>query len=124
VRATLRRSAPSPGHRDDPGRWWHGTTGTHIVRLLRDRGERVRVLTRDLKRAAHLDGVALVEGDIQDRTAVLRAVQGVTTVVSAVQGFAGPGDISLEAIDRDGNHLLFKAAREAGVVHGILISIA
>ncbi|GAC1653384.1 MAG: hypothetical protein NVS9B1_02500 [Candidatus Dormibacteraceae bacterium] len=44
--------------------------------------------------------------------------------MSLVQGFAGPGNISLESIDRDGNRLLFEAARQAGAEHGILASIA
>ena len=100
-----------------------GTTGTHIVRLLRARGEKVRVLTRQAKRASHLEGVEVVEGDVRDPEAVRRAVQGSRVVISAIQGFAGPGDISLESIDRDGNHNLFHAAREAGAEHAILISI-
>lgn len=100
-----------------------GTTGTHIVRLLRARGEEVRVLTRRAKRAAHLRGVEVVEGDVRHPEAVRRAVRGARTVISAIQGFAGPGDISLESIDRDGNHNLFHAAREAGAEHAILISI-
>ncbi len=100
-----------------------GTTGTHIVRLLRARGEDVRVLTRQAKRAAHLQAVEVAEGDVRDPEAVRRAVRGARVVISAIQGFAGPGDISLESIDRDGNHNLFHAAREAGAEHAILISI-
>lgn len=101
-----------------------GTTGTHVVSLLRARGERVRVLTRERRRASHLHGVEIVEGDVRNADAVRRAVDGTRTVVSLIQGFAGPGDISLESIDRDGNRLLFDAADEAGAEHGILASIA
>lgn len=101
-----------------------GTTGTRVVSLLRTRGERVRVLTRERSRAAHLQDVEVVEGDVRDPEAVRRSVEGTRAVVSLVQGFAGPGDISLESIDRDGNRLLFDAARQAGAEHGILVSIA
>jgi NADH dehydrogenase len=101
-----------------------GTTGTHLVRLLRARGENVRVLTRKPSRASHLEGVEVVVGDVRDADVVRRAATGVGTVVSLVQGFAGPGEISLESIDRDGNRNLFNAASEAGVEHGILASIA
>ncbi len=101
-----------------------GTTGTHVVSLLQARGERVRVLTRERSRASHLQGVEIVEGDVRNPEAVRRSVQGTRAVVSLIQGFAGPGDISLESIDRDGNRLLFDAAHEAGAEHGIMVSIA
>jgi uncharacterized protein YbjT (DUF2867 family) len=101
-----------------------GTTGTRAVSLLRARGESVRVLTRERSRASHLQGVEIVEGDVRDPEAVRRAVDRTRVVVSLVQGFAGPGDISLESIDRDGNRLLFDAARQAGAEHGVLVSIA
>ena len=101
-----------------------GTTGTYVVSLLQKRGEMVRVLSREQSRAAHLHGVEVVEGDVRDREAVRRAVAGTRVVVSLVHGFAGPGDISLESIDRDGNRILFDEARKAGAEHGILVSIA
>jgi uncharacterized protein YbjT (DUF2867 family) len=101
-----------------------GTTGTYAVSLLRARGETVRVLTRKRRRAAHLYGVEVIEGDVRDPEAVRRAVDGARVVVSLVQGFAGPGNISLESIDRDGNRILFDEARKAGAEHGILASIA
>ena len=101
-----------------------GTTGTFAVSLLQARDERVRVLTRHLSRAAHLQDVEVIEGDVRDREAVRRAVHGTRVVVSLIQGFAGPGDISLESIDRDGNRILFDEARKAGAEHGILVSIA
>jgi uncharacterized protein YbjT (DUF2867 family) len=101
-----------------------GTLGSQVVRLLLERGERVRVLTRDPARAAHLpDAVQVLTGDLGDPAAVAAAVHGCATVVSAVHGFAGPGRPSPEAIDRDANHALIQAAADAGVQHLILVSV-
>jgi NADH dehydrogenase len=45
-------------------------------------------------------------------------------VISAVQGFAGPGDVSPETVDRGGNDNLIQASERAGVSRFILLSIA
>jgi uncharacterized protein YbjT (DUF2867 family) len=85
----------------------------------------VRVLTRDRSRAAHLAGMGLeiAEGDVRDAVAVQRAMAGARTVVSAIQGFACTKDGSPATIDRDGNHNLILAAREASVEHFVLVSV-
>ena len=101
-----------------------GTLGSQVVRLLVERGESVRVLTRDPARAAHLpDAVDVLTGDLGDPAAVAAAVHGCATVVSAVHGFAGPGKPSPEAIDRDANRALIRAAAAAGVQHLVLVSV-
>ena len=92
-----------------------GRLGTLVVNHLAGRGLDVRVLTRDPRRAAHLAGRAeVVTGDVRDPSAVAAAVGGAKVVVSAVQGFAGPGDISPATVDRDGNANLTDAAKAAG----------
>jgi dihydroflavonol-4-reductase len=55
-----------------------GFIGTHLVRLLLDRGESVRVLERPGARVEHLPRgrIELVNGDIRDRAAVREAVRG------------------------------------------------
>jgi ketosteroid isomerase-like protein len=54
-----------------------GTLGTQVVRRLSDRGLRVRVLTRDPTRAAHLPAtVQTLTGDLRDPAAVAAAVRG------------------------------------------------
>ena len=69
-----------------------GRLGTRAVARLLDRGSTVRVLTREPGRAAHLpEGVQVVVGDVRERATLEPAVDGVTQVVSAIQGFAGPG---------------------------------
>ena len=92
---------------------------------MRQRGQEVRVLTRDRSRAAHLagTGVEIVEGDVRDLAAVQRAVAGSQTVVSAIQGFAGTKDGSPSTIDRGGNRNLIQSAREAGFEHFVFVSV-
>jgi NADH dehydrogenase len=89
-----------------------GRLGTLVVSGLAGRGLKVRVLTRAPARASHLAGVAaeIVRGDVRDRPTIERAMAGVDTVVSAVQGFAGPGRVSPASVDRDGNAHLIDAA--------------
>lgn len=92
-----------------------GTLGSLVVGRLTGRGLPVRVLTRDLKRAGHLaDRVELVEGDARDRETVRQAVNGVSIVVSAIQGLAGSGGVSPASVDRDGNINLIDAAAGEG----------
>lgn len=94
-----------------------GRLGTLLVRRLATAGVSVRVITRDRDRAAHLSDahVEVVAGvDVRDPDSLARAVRGAEIVVSAVQGFAGPGRVSPASVDRDGNIHLIDAARAAG----------
>jgi uncharacterized protein YbjT (DUF2867 family) len=101
-----------------------GTLGSQVVRLLLEQGERVRVLTRDPARAASVpDAVHVLTGDLRNPAAVAAAVRGCTTVVSAVHGFVGPGKPSPQAIDRDANRALIRAAADADVQHLVLVSV-
>jgi uncharacterized protein YbjT (DUF2867 family) len=102
-----------------------GTLGTRVVRMLTAHGLRVRVLTRDPGRARHLKGVLveIVEGDVRDLPSVERAMDGVLTVVSAIQGFQGPGNVSPRTVDYEGNSNLIRAAREAEASRFILVSV-
>jgi uncharacterized protein YbjT (DUF2867 family) len=101
-----------------------GTLGSSLVSLLAERGEQVRVLTRDRARAARLDTRAEVAvGDTGDPQALRRAVTGVRTVVSAIHGFAGTPGATPASVDRDGNRNLVRAALAAGAGHMILISV-
>jgi NADH dehydrogenase len=93
-----------------------GRLGSVVVPRLAARGLDVRVLTRDPARARHLGDAAtsIVRGDVRDRASVERAMQGVSTVVSAVHGFAGPGRVTPASVDRDGNANLVDAAAAVG----------
>src|SRR5207302_6279497 len=59
-----------------------GFIGSHLVRLLVERGEAVRILEHPAAPVAHLplQRIALLRGDIRDRVAVRRAVAGCRAV--------------------------------------------
>ena len=93
-----------------------GRLGSIVVADLAVRGVAVRVLTRDPARARHLDGlgVEVVVGDVRDAASLSAALADVTTVVSAVHGFAGPGRVTPRTVDREGNAHLVTAAEAVG----------
>jgi uncharacterized protein YbjT (DUF2867 family) len=68
-----------------------GRLGSELVRRLTVQGERVRVLTRDPARAAHLTGAEGVVGDVRNPADLSAAVQDVAAVVSAITGFIWRG---------------------------------
>ncbi len=102
-----------------------GTLGRSLIPRLVRRGESVRVLTRDDPGGARAlpAAVEMAVGDVRDRAAVDRAMIGVRTVVSAIQGFGGPGAGGVRAIDGQGNANLIAAAEAAGVDRFVLLSI-
>jgi uncharacterized protein YbjT (DUF2867 family) len=89
-----------------------GTLGTRLVPLLVRYGLPVRVLTRDPARATKLagQGIEVARGDVRDPGSVAAALDGASTVVSAVHGFAGPGGVSPASVDQAGNACLIGAA--------------
>lgn len=93
-----------------------GHLGQRVVRRLLDHGHPVRVMARHAQVAGDLAaaGAQISPGDIRDAADVDAAMEGVSLCVSAVQGFAGPGHQSPEAVDRDGNTTLVDVARRAG----------
>jgi uncharacterized protein YbjT (DUF2867 family) len=101
-----------------------GRLGSLLVQRLVAGGATVRVLTRTRARAAHLDAalVEIVEGDVRVASDAQRAAAGARVVVSAVHGFAGPGDVSPASVDREGNRHLVDAAARAGATV-ILMSV-
>jgi uncharacterized protein YbjT (DUF2867 family) len=101
-----------------------GRLGTRVVKRLAARDLDVRVLTRDPARARHLSGYAaeVISCDVRNRASVQSALRGATTIVSAVHGFAGPGRVSPQSVDRDGNANLVDTAAELGV-DVVLVSV-
>ena len=93
-----------------------GRLGSLLVRSLLARKLEVRVLTRDPARAQSLAalGADIIQGDVQNAADVACAVAGADTVVSAMHGFAGPGRVSPETVDRAGNITLINAAANVG----------
>jgi uncharacterized protein YbjT (DUF2867 family) len=101
-----------------------GRLGTLLTARLAARGADVRILTRKSERATHVMGehVEVVEGDVRDPESLKAALVGAEHVVSAIQGFAGPGGVSPRSVDRDGNMNLIDAAARAGA-HVVLMSV-
>jgi NADH dehydrogenase len=97
-----------------------------LVGRLTALGLRVRVMTRDPKRAQHLAGenVEIVVGDLRDSGAVGRAMTGVQVVVNAAQGgFRASGGSTPASVDGEGSSQLIAAAQANGVEHFVLLSI-
>jgi nucleoside-diphosphate-sugar epimerase len=65
-----------------------GSFGRAVVHELLQRGHPARCLVRDLDKAATLlgqaPGLELIQGDVQDQNAVVRAAEGCKTIVHAV----------------------------------------
>ncbi len=95
-----------------------GFIGWHVAAQLLQRGEPVRLLVRDPARVCELDGVEdLVEGDLRDRSAVERAVQGVEIVyhVAADYRLWVPDPSEMFRTNVEGTRNLLAAAKKAGV---------
>lgn len=96
-----------------------GFIGSHLARALAKRGDDLRLLLRRTSRTDHLDGLDYerATGDVTDRRAVRRAMEGVERV------FHVAGRTSLRAQDRDavwdtnvkGARIIFDEALAAGV---------
>jgi NADH dehydrogenase len=101
-----------------------GRLGTLVVPALAERGEQVRVLTRDPRRAAHLVGqrVEVATADLRERDATQAALAGAGCVLAAAHGFIGPRGVTPTSVDRDGNRHLIDAARTHGA-EVVLMSI-
>jgi dihydroflavonol-4-reductase len=93
-----------------------GFIGRHLVRLLLERGEAVRVL--DTASAPGLaSGVEVIRGSITDPTAVHEAVGGVRFVfhVAGHPRLWSARKADFDAINREGTRVVLAAARQAGV---------
>lgn len=101
-----------------------GHLGPQLVGRLLDRGLSVRVLTRDPDRARTRlgPGPELVIGDARNIGELGAALTGIDSVVSAMTGF-GPGGQGTQAVDRDGNRNLIRAAQATGVRRFVLVSM-
>ncbi len=78
-----------------------GRLGTLLVQRLLERGECVRVLTRDPERAKHLAGAEIYVGDVRQPDTLGGFVTGASVIVSAVHGYVGTGGVSPANVDRD-----------------------
>lgn len=98
-----------------------GTLGPLLIPLLLQRGEPVRVVTRDPVAAiGKVSDAEVVAADATRQDDARRAVAGARVVVSAMSGFATAG---VRAVDAEGNRVLAVAAADAGVEQLVLLSV-
>ncbi|HEY0941472.1 MAG TPA: NAD(P)H-binding protein [Steroidobacter sp.] len=89
-----------------------GKVGRELVKLLLDRGQAVRALTRHPETARLPGGVEVVRGDLDDAEAIERALAGIDRMF-----FMGP-DTSLPAQAAN----LARAARSSPLRHVVMLS--
>jgi dihydroflavonol-4-reductase len=107
-----------------------GKVGNAVARALHARGDRVRVLVRDVDRARSLlpSEVQMVRGDVTDPASVAEAVSGCELVFNAMgipeQWLRDSGEF--DRVNARGTENVVRAAREAGarrVVHTSTIDV-
>jgi uncharacterized protein YbjT (DUF2867 family) len=107
-----------------------GDLGGRIATRLAQRGIPFRALVRPGSDAAALRaaGAQLVTGDLTDRASLDRAMTRATTVITTANAIgrmlSGTRDLSIDAVDRDGNVSLVRAAEAAGVQRFVFVSAA
>jgi dihydroflavonol-4-reductase len=99
-----------------------GLVGSHVTRLLVQRGDSVRALVRDrspLDELAGLD-VELAYGDVLDRGSVRRAMQGVQRVfhVAGLTSLRTSAD-KVFAVNVGGTRIVLEEALRAGVARAV-----
>ena len=101
-----------------------GKVGSRLTQRLAQRGDYVRALVRDAKRAASLRGdrVELVEGDLLQADSLAAAVRGVEAVVHCAAFFRGATAEQAHAVNDLGTQHLAGAARAASVKRFVFTS--
>jgi dihydroflavonol-4-reductase len=102
-----------------------GFIGSHVVKLLVERGDEVCALVRPSSRLDALEGLAVknLRGDIRDRRAVRRAMRGMERVfhVAGTANFAMPRQ-EMFAVNVEGTRIVLEEALRAGVERAVYTS--
>ena len=101
-----------------------GFVGGHLVDALRRRGDEVTALARSAHKAAALAplGVRVVAGNLHDRAALQRAVEGQDVIYHVAGIVAGRNEAHFLAANRDGTRNLVEAAESVGAGRFVLVS--
>ena len=101
-----------------------GFVGSHLTEALRRRGDDVTALARSASKAPALEqlGLRLVPGDLHDRAALQRAVEGQEVVYHVAGVVAARSEADFLAANRDGTRHVTEAAERAGVGRLVLVS--
>jgi uncharacterized protein YbjT (DUF2867 family) len=105
-----------------------GLLGQKIAQRLADRDIPFRALVRprtDASRLASL-GAEVVRGDLTDRPSLPAALAGTATVITTANAITrilgGAADMTIDAVDRQGNESLIRAAEAAGVQRFVFVA--
>jgi nucleoside-diphosphate-sugar epimerase len=101
-----------------------GKVGSRLAKRLATRGDHVRALVRDQKRAAEIlgDTIDLCQGDLLEPSSLTAAVTDVDAVVHCAAFFRGATAEQAHAVNDLGTQHLARAARAAGVKRFIFTS--
>src|SRR5438132_4231222 len=105
-----------------------GLVGREICRLLLERGESVRAMTRKSSNSQLVDdlkkrGAEISVADFKNPSSIATACRGAENVISTVSStFSRQEGDSIETVDRLGQISLIDAAKAAGVRRFVLIS--
>lgn len=97
-----------------------GRIGKHLVAALLEGDDKVRVLAREPEKAKELwgDAVEVVQGDVTDKAAVARAVEGVDVVyhLAALVSYDAARE-TLFAVNLEGTRNVLEAAKGKRIIH-------
>ena len=101
-----------------------GTLGKELAAQLLEKGKKVHILTRNPANADPLSkmGAHIIEGDLTDKTSLIRACKGMDIVISSAHSLLGKGKYASEKVDDLGQKNLIDAAHTEGVKHFIFTS--
>jgi nucleoside-diphosphate-sugar epimerase len=101
-----------------------GFVGSHLAEALRRRGDEVTALARSAAKAAALAplGVRVVPGDLHDRAALQKAVEGQDVVYHVAGVVAARSEADFLVANRDGTRNLVEAVERAGAGRVVFVS--
>ena len=103
-----------------------GFLGSHIVKKLAGRGEKVRILLRRSSKTVNIDDIDVekVYGDVTDMESVRKAMEGCDTLYHAagIVSFKQADYKKMEAVNVGGTNNVFTAAMEAGIKKAVYTS--
>lgn len=101
-----------------------GYYGQQIVRNLLQKGESVRILSRDKARAKKIlgDEPDIIEGDITKRESVIESLEGTKAVIISISAFHPKLIRKVQQIERDAVLMVFKEAKNEGIDRVVYLS--
>jgi dihydroflavonol-4-reductase len=101
-----------------------GFVGSHLAEALRRRGDDVTALARSAAKAQALTplGVRIIAGDLHDKAALARAVEGQDVIYHVAGVIAALSENDFMAANREGTRHIVEAARAAGNPRFVLVS--